>query len=268
MEAGGERAEAELVAAEVLAALNEGVEPREIVVVCRSLARSAELFERALARYGVPATSARLVPLEHTALGRALLALVRYALLPGPQRDVEDLIAYLRHPGVVERRRLSTGSRRGPQTRGRAGAALRDGGTSAAARRCATRRAAAARAPTRLAALGECTRQLLAAPHRGTATAASAPRGSRMHGPPPLVFAGARRSWSSSSASALAGAELIELLEGLQVPAHGCAAGGGGADRRAARDPRPALPACVRDRPVRGRVPEPAGDQRRSVPRR
>ncbi len=102
MEAGGERAEAELVAAGVLAALGDGVPAEEIVVVCRSLSRSGELFERELARHGVAGTSARRVPLEHTALGRALLALVRCALLPAPQRTVADLIAYLRHPGLVE----------------------------------------------------------------------------------------------------------------------------------------------------------------------
>ncbi len=102
MEAGGERAEAELVAAEVLAALGDGVPAEEIVVVCRSLNRSGELFERELARHGVAGTSARRVPLEHTALGRALLALTRCALLPAPQRTVADLIAYLRHPGLVE----------------------------------------------------------------------------------------------------------------------------------------------------------------------
>ena len=42
------------------------------------------------------------MPLSHTALGRCLLALVRSALLPLEQRSVADLIAYLRHPGVVE----------------------------------------------------------------------------------------------------------------------------------------------------------------------
>ena len=101
MEAGSERTEAELVASEVLVALREGVDPQEIVVICRSLSSSAEVFERALARYGVATTSARRAPLGHTALGRALLGLTRYALQPGSQRSVEDLIAYLRHPGVA-----------------------------------------------------------------------------------------------------------------------------------------------------------------------
>jgi len=91
LEAGGELAEAELVAAEVLGARREGVPPEEIVVVCRSLARSAALLERALGHYGVPAWSARRVPVAHTALGRALLAL-----------GSGDLLAYLRAPGVAD----------------------------------------------------------------------------------------------------------------------------------------------------------------------
>jgi len=86
----------------VMAALADGIDPREIVVVCRSLERSGETFERALARVGVESTSARAIALGHTPLGRALLGLTRYALLPGSQRNVQDLIAYLRHPGVSE----------------------------------------------------------------------------------------------------------------------------------------------------------------------
>lgn len=100
LEAGGERAEAELIAAEVLAALHEGVEPDEIVVVCRSLARSGALLEGTLRRYGVPAASTRTVPLGHTALGGAVLAMARCALLEGDQATVADLLLCLRAPGV------------------------------------------------------------------------------------------------------------------------------------------------------------------------
>ena len=87
MEAGGEHTEAELVSSEVVLALRDGVDPQEIVIICRSLSRSAELFERTLARYGVATSSARRAPLQHTALGRALLGLARYALQPGSQRS-------------------------------------------------------------------------------------------------------------------------------------------------------------------------------------
>ncbi len=76
LEAGGARAEAELVAAEVLAALRDGVAPEDIVVLTRSLARSGALLEATLAAYGVPATSARRVPFTHTALGRGVAAVL------------------------------------------------------------------------------------------------------------------------------------------------------------------------------------------------
>ncbi len=101
LEAGGDRAEGELVAAEVLAALREGVPADEIVVVCRSLARSGALLEGALRRYGVAAASARKLPLAHTALGRAVLATVRCALLEPDQASLTDLLTCLRAPGVI-----------------------------------------------------------------------------------------------------------------------------------------------------------------------
>lgn len=101
MEAGGARAEAELVAAAVLASLHEGVPAAELVVVTRSLTRSGAALERAFARYGIAGHSARRVPLTHTALGRGLAALARLALTPRAA-STQDLLAYLRTPGVAE----------------------------------------------------------------------------------------------------------------------------------------------------------------------
>ena len=100
-EAGGERAEGELVAAEVLAALRDGVPAAEIVVVCRSLARSGASLQAAMRRYGVCAASTRKVPLAHTTLGRAVLATVRCALLDATEATVTDLLISLRAPGAV-----------------------------------------------------------------------------------------------------------------------------------------------------------------------
>jgi RecB family exonuclease len=99
LEAGGERTEAELVAAEVSDALAAGVPASEIVVVCRSLARSGALVERALARAGIASGSDRRVPLGHTALGRGLLALARLAF--DTEASAADLLVYLRTPGVA-----------------------------------------------------------------------------------------------------------------------------------------------------------------------
>ncbi|HET9074553.1 MAG TPA: PD-(D/E)XK nuclease family protein [Solirubrobacteraceae bacterium] len=104
LEAGGERAEAELVAAEVLAALRAGVAPAEIVVLCRSLARSGALLEGALRRYGVPVASARRIPLAHTALGRGVAAVLtdeplEFLRLTRPAEEVDRLEAAARRGG-------------------------------------------------------------------------------------------------------------------------------------------------------------------------
>ncbi len=102
LEAGGERAEAELVGAEVLALLRSGVPAEEIAVVCRSLTRSAAVVESVFTGYGIPTAIEWQVPFAQTALGRALLALVRCALLE-EQATAQDLLQYLRAPGVLDR---------------------------------------------------------------------------------------------------------------------------------------------------------------------
>ncbi len=101
LEAGGERAEAELVAAQVLDLLRAGVPGEEIVVLERSLSGMAPLLERVFAQYGVPAASQREVRVAHTALGRSVLALARCAWLD--DAPASELIAYLRTPGLLER---------------------------------------------------------------------------------------------------------------------------------------------------------------------
>ncbi len=98
LQAGGERAEAELVAAEALALLRAGVPPGEIAIVTRTLDEQAPLLESVLATFGVPFGLRRSVPLGRLPLGRALIALVRCALLDG---SAADLLAYLRGPGVL-----------------------------------------------------------------------------------------------------------------------------------------------------------------------
>ena len=219
MEAGGERAEAELVAAGVLAALRDGVPAEEIVVVCRSLSRSGELFERELAHHGIAGTSARRVPLEHTALGRALLALARCALLPAPQRTVADLIAYLRHPGLVE----------AADVLDRLEAELRRNGTQrvsgAVTREPALRPALDTLEELRrerepAAVLPDHVRRLLASPYRGTARLLSAAEQLDARAATAVLNALAELE-QLDEARPLPATELIELLEGLLVPAHG-----------------------------------------------
>ncbi len=101
LEAGGERAEVELVAAEVLSLLRAGVAASEIVVVYRSLRRVAPLLERVFGACGIPVAMRRDVPFGHTPLGRGVLALIRCALLDDRESSASDLLLYLRTPGVL-----------------------------------------------------------------------------------------------------------------------------------------------------------------------
>lgn len=218
MEAGSQRTEAELVAAEVLAALRDGVDPADVVIVCRSVASSAAVFERALMRAGVACASAQQVPLGHTPLGRALIGLVRYALLPGSQRDVGDLLAYLRHPGVADNvddvdRFESRVRRQG----GRVAAALRASGSALGAALAEIERLRLA--SDRLEGLAESTRALIAAPHRGQAAMLSGPE--QLDARAAAVVFAALEELGQIDEGRPAAAELVELLDGLQVPVHG-----------------------------------------------
>lgn len=104
--AGGERADVELVAAEVLQRLNDGVPAEQVAVVVRSPERSAPLVAEVFGAYGIPCALERRLAFAHTPLGRGLLALVRCALHP---RDATpaDLLAYLHTPGKLDRLELA-----------------------------------------------------------------------------------------------------------------------------------------------------------------
>jgi RecB family exonuclease len=108
LEAGGARAEAELVAAEVLGALRDGVAAADIVVVTRSLARAGALLEATLAAYGVPATSSRRIPFTHTGLGRGVAAALAgdalaYLRLTADPAEVDALEARARRESTTVR---------------------------------------------------------------------------------------------------------------------------------------------------------------------
>jgi ATP-dependent helicase/DNAse subunit B len=100
LEAGGERAEAELVASEILALTRAGVPGEEIAVLYRS-PKAAPLVARVLDQYGVRVTGSGELALAHTTLGRSLLAAARCAWMPD-QAGPEDLVAYLRAPGLLD----------------------------------------------------------------------------------------------------------------------------------------------------------------------
>ena len=99
LEGGGERAEVELVAAEVARLIREeGVAPEEIAIVHRGLDGAAPLIDLVLRAYDVPAAVRRTIKVGHTALGRGLVAMVRCALLDA---TADELLAWLRTPGVL-----------------------------------------------------------------------------------------------------------------------------------------------------------------------
>ena len=102
--AGGERAEVELCGAEVLRMLRDGTPPGEIAVVFRKPDGYASMVEQVFGSYGIPYSIDRSVPLAHTALGHGLLALLRCAVLKG---TADDLLAYLRTPGLLREPRLA-----------------------------------------------------------------------------------------------------------------------------------------------------------------
>jgi ATP-dependent helicase/DNAse subunit B len=101
---GGERAEVELVAAEVLGLLRGGTPPAEVAVVLRSPAAYASLVEQVFGAYGIPFALERWVRLDHTGLGQGILALLRCALGEG---TADDLLAYLRMPGRLDEPHLA-----------------------------------------------------------------------------------------------------------------------------------------------------------------
>jgi ATP-dependent helicase/DNAse subunit B len=165
LEAGGERAEAELVCEQVLELLRDGVPGDEIVVVYRSRARAAPLLARVFAQYGIALASGYELPFGHTPLGRALLGGARCALLDEHQARAEDLLDYLRAPGLLERPEIADGLE----------AAVRRGGLRTAAQARALlgwelreldSLAAASDPGPELCRLA---RRLFAAPYRGTA---------------------------------------------------------------------------------------------------
>jgi ATP-dependent helicase/DNAse subunit B len=96
LEAGGERAEAELVAAEVLELMGSGVLPDDIAVLVRGGAETGDVLAQVLESYEVPVSLDRRPPLARTRLGAGVLAAARAALGDG---TAFDLLTWLRTPG-------------------------------------------------------------------------------------------------------------------------------------------------------------------------
>jgi ATP-dependent helicase/DNAse subunit B len=219
LEAGGERAEAELVASEILALTRAGVPGEEIAVLYRSPA-AAPLVARVLGQYGVRVTGSGQLALVQTTLGGCLLAGARCAWLPD-QAGPEDLIAYLRAPGLLDRPetadRLDALARRRALTSAGAlrAAAVGEREPSAADLTAALAwldaLAAAAEAGAGLCALA---RELLAAPYRGRAPALG---GDEAVDAAALATVVAAVTELSALTPAPSAPELLELLPELPV---------------------------------------------------
>jgi RecB family exonuclease len=218
LEAGGERAEAELVAQQVLELLQSGVPADEIVVVYRSRAHAAPLVSRVFAQYGIPLASGYAPPLAHTPLGRGLIGAARCALAEPRQATAADLLAYLRTPGLLQTPEIADGL----------DADIRRGGLRTAAQARAVLgwplpeldQLACAPHPAR--EICRLARRLFAAPYRGTAPELTAVQELDARALAALVAA---VDELSELRLAPAGEELIELLQDITV-APGRATGG------------------------------------------
>ena len=214
LEAGGERAEAELAAAEVLELLHAGVPGEEIAVVYRSLAAAAPLVERVFGQYGIPVAVDRRLAFRHTTLGRSLLALARCALLDDGPGRVGDLLEYLRSPASPE----------SPETVDRLESDVRR-------KSLKTMAAARARLGSELpeidalhvaedpaAELAAQARRLLATPYEGRAPVLGTDEELDAHALGALTRALSELEELAPADPKPTAAELIELLETLEVP--------------------------------------------------
>jgi ATP-dependent helicase/DNAse subunit B len=128
LEGGGERAELELVAREIGALLDDGVPAEEIAVLARPAGVSEELLEEVFAARDIPLALQRRRTFGDSALGGALLGLLRCVPPPPPsalaadgdgaavggaesdppdEGRLDDLLAWLRAPGLLERPSLA-----------------------------------------------------------------------------------------------------------------------------------------------------------------
>ena len=102
LEGSGARGTAELVAGEILSLVRAGTPPERIGVVCESVERWRTPFETVLGPLGIPYAIEQRARLGETALGGALLALLRFDWLGGGRGE---LFSFLRSPfSGLERR--------------------------------------------------------------------------------------------------------------------------------------------------------------------
>ncbi len=105
LEGGSSRAELELVAGEIRALLDAGVAPGEIAIAHRSPGAVAELLGEVLGAFEIPFVLPLRLSFPQTALGRALCGLLASACTE--EGGLEDLLAWLRAPGLLEHSELA-----------------------------------------------------------------------------------------------------------------------------------------------------------------
>jgi ATP-dependent helicase/DNAse subunit B len=114
LEGGGERAELELVATEIGLLLGEGMAPEDVAVLVRPGGADLDLLEEVFAAAAIPFVLRRVRPFGDTAIGRALIGLLRCVSAPGERHadeqrsegqmrtgELGDLLAWLRAPGLL-----------------------------------------------------------------------------------------------------------------------------------------------------------------------
>ncbi len=115
LEGGGERAELELVAREIALLLGQGMAAEDVAVLTRPASTSLDLLEEVFAEAALPFVLQRRSRFADTAVGRALIGLLRCVPAPGAPAQggralnghaapggLGDLLAWLRAPGLLE----------------------------------------------------------------------------------------------------------------------------------------------------------------------
>ncbi len=115
LEGGSPRAELELIAGEVRALLDGGVPAEEIAIVHRSPESIAGLLGEVLEDFDIPHAQRRCTMFADTALGRGLLGMLRCTTEVG---GLDDLLAWLGAPGVLQRPELLDRFERGARRQG------------------------------------------------------------------------------------------------------------------------------------------------------
>jgi ATP-dependent helicase/DNAse subunit B len=147
LEGGGERAELELVAAEIASLLDGGMAPGEIAVLVRPGGTDLDLLEEVFAASAVPFALRRERPFGGTAIGRALIGLLRCVPAPDGSStgELADLLAWLRAPGLLAMSAARDSGAEHPDGHPRAGGVSLADRLEIAARRAGAASAAQAR---------------------------------------------------------------------------------------------------------------------------